>query len=88
MDPPPYGLLYNLLEPQLKALREYLANALRKKWIRPSTSLIGASILFIPKKDRGLRLCVNYCGLNKIIIKNRHPLPLINKTLNQLIRAV
>jgi hypothetical protein len=31
MDPPPYGLLYNLLEPQLEALREYLANALRKK---------------------------------------------------------
>ena len=30
-DPPSYGLLYNLLELQLEALREYLANALRKK---------------------------------------------------------
>ena len=31
MDPPPYSLLYNLLEPQLEALQEYLANALRNK---------------------------------------------------------
>jgi hypothetical protein len=30
-DPPPYGPLYNLSEPQLEALREYLADALRKK---------------------------------------------------------
>jgi hypothetical protein len=31
MDPPSYGPLYNLLEPQLEALREYLTDALRKK---------------------------------------------------------
>jgi hypothetical protein len=30
-DPPPYSPLYNLLEPQLKVLQEYLADALRKK---------------------------------------------------------
>jgi hypothetical protein len=30
-DPPPYGPLYNLSEPQLEALREYLTDALRKK---------------------------------------------------------
>jgi hypothetical protein len=88
IDPPLYSPLYNLLELQLEALQEYLANALRKKWIRPFISLIRAPILFILKKDRGLRLCVDYRGLNKIIIKNRHPLPLINKTLDRLIRAV
>jgi hypothetical protein len=31
MDPPLYGPLYNLSEPQLKVLQEYLADALRKK---------------------------------------------------------
>ena len=61
---------------------------MRKKWIRPSISLIRALILFVLKKDRGLRLCVNYYNLNKITIKNRHPLPLINKTLDRLIEAV
>jgi hypothetical protein len=61
---------------------------LRKKWIWPSTSLTGAPILFILKKDRGLRLCINYRGLNKITIKNRHPLPLIDEILDRLIEAV
>jgi hypothetical protein len=31
MDPPSYSPLYNLLELQLEVLREYLADALRKK---------------------------------------------------------
>jgi hypothetical protein len=30
-DPPSYSPLYNLSEPQLEVLREYLADALRKK---------------------------------------------------------
>jgi hypothetical protein len=51
-------------------------------------SLVGALILFILKKDRGLRLYINYYSLNKIIIKNYYTLLFINKTLDQLIRAV
>ena len=38
----------------------------------------------MPKKDGGLRLYVDYRGLNKGIVKNRHPLPLISKTLDRL----
>ena len=36
------------------------------------------------KKDNKLRLCVDYHDLNVIIIKNRHFLSLIFKTLNRL----
>jgi hypothetical protein len=36
------------------------------------------------KKNKNLRLYVNYRDLNKIIIKNRYPLLLIGKTLNRL----
>lgn len=86
-DPPPYGLLYNLSEAQLEALRLYITNTLKKRWIRPSTSPARAPILFVPNKDSGLRLCVDYRGLNKVTIKNRHPLPLINKTLDRLVGA-
>ena len=32
-------------------------------------------------------MCVNYRGLNKVTIKNRHPLPLIDETLDRLIGA-
>ena len=44
-------------------------------------------ILFAPKKDGGLRLCVDYRGLNKVIVKNRYLLPLISKTLDYLVGA-
>ena len=43
--------------------------------------------MFVPKKDGGLRLCVDYRGLNKVTIKNRTPLPLISKTLDRLRRS-
>ena len=41
------------------------------------------SILFVFKKDEGLRLCVDYKNLNAVIVKNRHSLSLITKTLNR-----
>ena len=44
-------------------------------------------MLFVPKKDGSLRLCVDYRGLNAVTIKNRHPLPLISKTLDRLVGA-
>ena len=81
---PPYGPLYNLSNTELKTLREYLDDALAKGWIRHSTSSAGAPILFVPKKDGTLRLCVDYRGLNKVTKKNRHPLPLITQILDQL----
>ena len=40
------------------------------------------SILFITKKDKKLRLYVNYRRLNANIIKNRHSLLFIIETLN------
>ena len=84
---PPYGPLYNLSRVELAELRRYLDDALAKGWIRHSVSPAGAPILFVPKKDGGLRLCVDYRGLNAVTIKNRHPLPLITETLDRLCGA-
>ena len=69
-DQPPFGPLYNLSANELKVLKEYIDDNLRKEFIQPSTSPAGAPILFVKKKDGGLRLCVDYRGLNKITIKN------------------
>ena len=69
--------MYNLSVTELETLRNYLADSLEKGWIRPSTSLAGAGILFVKKKDGGLRLCVDYRALNAVTIKNRHALPLV-----------
>jgi hypothetical protein len=56
-------------------------------WIRRLKSLAGALILFVKKKDGSMRLCVDYRGLNKITVKNRHPLPLISESLERLAQA-
>ena len=50
---PPYGPIYSLSEKELKVLREYLDDSLRKGWIRESSSPAGMPILFVPKGDNG-----------------------------------
>ena len=55
-----------------------------KGFIRPSTSPWGAPVLFAKKKDKTLRLCIDYRQLNRVTIKNRYPLPLIDYLFEQL----
>ena len=69
-------------------MQEYIQQALDKGWIRPSTSPAGAPILFVPKKDGGLRLCVDYRGLNAVTLKNRYPIPLVNEIMDHLSGAM
>jgi hypothetical protein len=69
---------------ELKALDEYLKENLAKGFIRQSSSPAGAPILFVKKSDGSLRLCVDYRGLNKITIKNRYSLTLIQGNLDRL----
>ena len=41
-------------------------------------------MLFVKKKDGSLRLCIDYRQLNKVTIKNKYPLPIIDDLFNQL----
>ena len=84
---PPYGPIYSLSENELSILRAYIDKNLANGFIRPSKSPSGAPILFVPKPNGGLRLCVDYRGLNNLTIKNRYPLPLVGKSLDRLGRA-
>lgn len=84
---PPHGPIYSLGATELETLRAYIETNLSNGFIRPSTLLAGAPILFVRKPNSGLRLCVDYRGLNKITIKNRYPLPLVGKALDRLSRA-
>ena len=58
-----------------------------KGWIRPSKSPASALILFVPKADGTIRLCVDYRRLNKVTIKNRYLIPLVSKMLNRLLKV-
>jgi hypothetical protein len=76
----PWGPIYPLSELELETLREWLKEMLRTGKIRRSTSPAGSPILFVPKPNgRGLRLCVDYRGINRVTIPNRYPLPLMQE---------
>ena len=64
-----FGKLYNLSQIKLVTLRDYLKKHLKKEFIISSISPAGAFIIFVKKKDDGLRLCVNYRKLNVITRK-------------------
>ncbi|GJX22416.1 putative reverse transcriptase domain-containing protein, partial [Tanacetum coccineum] len=51
--------------------------------LHPS-SLWGAPVLFVKKKDGSFRMCINYRELNKLTVKNRYPLPRIDDLFDQL----
>ena len=69
---------YRRAPAELKELNEQLKELLDQGFIRPSTSPWGAPVLFVKKKDGGLRLYINYKQLNKATIKSKCPLPRIN----------
>ena len=54
-----------------------------KGFIRPSTSPWGVPVLFAKKKDKTLRLCIDYRQLNRVTIKNRYPLLRIHDLFDQ-----
>ena len=71
----------------LKELQLQLQELINKGFVRPSHSSWGAPILFVRKKDRSLRLWIDYWGLNQVTIKNKYPLPRIDDLLDQLVEA-
>nr|GFA53546.1 hypothetical protein [Tanacetum cinerariifolium] len=58
--------------------------AFRKGFIRPSSPSWGSLVLFVKKKDRSLRMCIDYRELNMLTVKNRYPLPRIDDLFDQL----
>ncbi|KAJ1592155.1 hypothetical protein NDA12_006085 [Ustilago hordei] len=62
----PQGPLYLKGPKEMAELRKYLDENLAKGFIHPSKSLARPPVLFVPKKDGGLRLCMDYCSLNEI----------------------
>jgi hypothetical protein len=72
---------------EMKELKIQLQGLLDKGYICPSTSPWGCSALFVEKKDKELRLCVDYRPLNAVTIKNKYPLPRIDVLFDQLAGA-
>jgi hypothetical protein len=76
----PYRMLVN----DLVELKKQIAELQSKGFIHPSSSPWGAPVLFVEKKDRTQRMCVDYRSLNEVTIKNRYPLPRIEDLFDQI----
>ena len=69
---------------ELKELKLQLQELLEKGFIRQSVSPWGAPMHFVKKKDGTLRLCIDYRQLNKLTLKNKYLLPIIDDLFDQL----
>ena len=81
---PLFGPIYSLGPIELETLKIYIETNLANGFIQPSKSLAEAPILFDRKPDGSFCLCMDYWGLNNLIIKNRYPLLLIGESLDWL----
>jgi len=72
---------------ELLILRKTLTDLLDKGFIRVNNSPITAPVLFVKKPRGGLRFYIDYKGLNRVIKKDRYPLPLIYETLRNINKA-
>nr|GEY62970.1 reverse transcriptase domain-containing protein [Tanacetum cinerariifolium] len=63
---------YRLAPSEMRGLSVQLQELLEKGFIRLSSSPWGAPVLFMKKKDGSFRMCIDYCELNKLIVKNRY----------------
>jgi hypothetical protein len=69
---------YRMSVPELKELQLQLEEILKKGYIHPSVSPWGALVLFMKKKYGTLRICIDFRQLNKVTVKNKYPLPMID----------
>ncbi|GJU20878.1 putative reverse transcriptase domain-containing protein [Tanacetum coccineum] len=74
---------YRLAPSEMQELSTQLQELSDKGFIRPSSSPWGALVLFVKKKYRSFRICIDYHELNKLTVKNRYPLPRIDDLVRE-----
>ena len=81
---PPRKHMYRLSPREKEEVEKQIAFLLEQGWIEPRKSPFGAPILFAEKKDGGLRMCQDFRGVNKITLKDKHPIGRIDDLIESL----
>ena len=82
---PPIRQPYRRQNPEVqKHEQEQLKEMLDQEIIRPSSSLWASPLVMVKKKDSTLRFCIDFRKLNDVTVKDAHPLPRIDDTLEAL----
>ena len=69
---------------KITGLREWLDKQVAACKITKSNSSAGVPILLVQKPDCSFHLCMDYCALNKVTVKNKYPLPLMTELRERL----
>lgn len=81
----PVAKRYNgVPHPLYAKVKSHLQGLLNKNLIRKSTSSYASPLVYVRKKDGSLRLCVDYRGLKKKNVLDRHPIPHVQEILDGL----
>ena len=72
---PQYRRSFRLSPAEYEEMKRQITEFLAKGWIVPSNSPWGSPLLFVPKKDGGLRMVIDYRAVNKLTVRNAYPLP-------------
>ena len=69
--------VYLLSRNEREEIQQFVQDHLRKEYIRPSKSPQTSPVFFVGKKNGGKCVVMDYRRLNKQMVKNNYPLPLI-----------
>ena len=78
------GKVYSLSREEREEVYEFIAEQLRKGYIKSFKLPQIALAFFVEKKDSKKRMVQNYQYLNKWTIKNNYPLPLISNIIENI----
>ena len=76
--------VYSLSRNEKEEVQKFVNEHLKKGYIRPSKSPQTSLVFFVGKKEGGKRMVMDYCRLNKQIVKNNYPLPLITDLVDSM----
>ncbi|XP_012437869.1 uncharacterized protein LOC105763990 [Gossypium raimondii] len=69
---------------ETKELQRQVQELMEKGYIRESLSPCAIPVLLVPKKDGTWQMCVDCRAVNKIIVKDRYPMPHLEDMLDEL----
>jgi hypothetical protein len=75
---------YRLSFKQKDTMEALILQLLQNKLIRHSVNPYSSPAILVKKKDGTWRLCIDYRKLNKLTIKNKYTIPVIEDLLDEL----